>query len=139
MSTTTSIIVRDPVSARELFDAARSVVGNPELWDLHDGTAFSSRVNMYQTQCDQGAKAMVSVHFPADGGLLPAADTEGQGGYARVDLSVTGDQGAGEIRARHAELAAALGRWLDARGISWCWAIEDDPWTDGRALASRPQ
>lgn len=136
MSTTTAVIVQDPVNARELFDAARTVVGNPGLWALHDGAAFSSRVNMYQTQSDQGAKAIASVHFRAGGGPLPRAETQGQDGYALVTFSGGGDS-QDEIRTRHTKLATALGRWLDARGIRWRWSFEDDPWTDGRTLTGR--
>jgi hypothetical protein len=133
MSTATTVIVQDPVNARELFDAARTVIGNPDLWALHP--PGSDSVGMYQTKPGQGMDAMVSVHFPAAvGGLLPAdegAEPPEPDGYAHVMFTAYGERDEDETKSGQAELVYALGRWLDACGLRWRWSTEGGPWADG--------
>lgn len=139
MTADTYVIARDPVDPRALFDAAREAVGNPEKWTLHDGPKFGD-VHMYQTRSGQGAAAVVSVHFPAVGGRYPREDPEAPqpDGYAHVGF-MTGSFGTRDEGWRHhAGLVAALGRWLDAHRIRWCWSFEGEEWIHGHVPASYP-
>jgi hypothetical protein len=137
--TTTYVIARDPVDPRGLFDAAREVVGNPTKWTLHDGPDFGD-VHMYQTSGGQGADAVVSVHFPAAGGRYPREDpsTAGPDGYAHVGFTTGFFDSQDEAWHHHADLVRALGRWLDARQVRWCWVFENDEWIFGHVPDSRP-
>jgi hypothetical protein len=139
MTTATYIIARDPVDPLALFHSARSAVGAPRRWTLHDGPDFGD-VHMYQTRSGQGAAAIVSVHFPAAGGPYPREDPEipKPDGYAHVGFTSGsfGDDAA--TWQHHARLVAELGQWLDARHIRWCWSFEGDPWIHGHVPAARP-
>jgi hypothetical protein len=135
MTVSTYVIARNRIDPLALFDAARAVVGNPQKWTLHDGPDFGD-VHMYQTQGGQGADAMVSVHFPAAGGLYPPEDGNPQpDGYAHVGFITGWWDSEDEVRRHHAGLVAALGRWLDAHGVGWCWSYEGDPWIHGHVPA----
>jgi hypothetical protein len=141
MTVSTYVIARNRVDPLALFDAARNVVGDPKRWTLFDGPDFGD-VHMYQTRGGQGAAAMVSVHFPAAGGPYPREDGNPKpDGYAHVGFitgAFAGDPGEGAAWKYHAGLVAALGQWLNARGIGWCWSFEGDPWIHGHVPAARP-
>ena len=136
-TTDTYVIAQDPVDPRALFDAARTAAGAPEKWNLHDGPDFGD-VHMYQTRHGAGP-VRVSVHFPAAGGTYPRSEENRcPDGYAHVGFA-TGVFGSdGDMRRYHADLVAALGQWLDARQVRWCWSYEAEPWIFGHVPADRP-
>lgn len=128
MSTCTTVVPLDPVSPRELFDAARKAAGDPKNWTLHDGPDYGD-LPMYITHDNPRADARVIVHYPAAGGLFPPEQEPGAPGcyaVARFTTSAFGSSDAGWRH--HAGLVRKLGQWLDACGVRWAWSFEDDPW-----------
>jgi hypothetical protein len=125
-----TVMVQNPVNAEDLFAAARRVVHPRQslTWHLCD----YDTIHMLQADTNQGADALVSVHFPPGGGPYPREDDPGQpAGYALVMFS-RGCQGSTEEdRPSHERLVAGLGDWLTARSLRWSWSYEGGRWEPG--------
>ena len=103
MTTSTTVIVRDPVDRAGLFDAARRIAGDAPEWNEHD---FGD-ITMLQT---------------APGSFAEDGNPEGHA------LVLFTSSGFGDNRAAHGRLAGELLNWLAARGIKAAWRYEDDDW-----------
>ncbi|MGW5384017.1 hypothetical protein [Nocardia sp. NPDC003963] len=129
----THVMVQDPVDPYELFAAARSAVGLPgdAAWSLFD----IDNIHLLRARSDQGARALVSVHFAPEGGPYPSEDEVGEpDGYALVSLSSTAGDSATD-RADHEQIVTVLGQWLSEHGQRWSWQYgEDEVWVAGHFL-----
>uniref|UniRef100_UPI003F49368B hypothetical protein n=1 Tax=Amycolatopsis sp. CA-096443 TaxID=3239919 RepID=UPI003F49368B len=126
------VVVQGPVDAERLFVQACATVGLPPDAQprLHDfGT-----VHMLQAASNQGDKALVSVHYAADGGTVPDEDDDEPGspdGYAFVLFSTSSYTNRETLRDHHSALVDRLGHWLTEQDRRWSWRWEGDPWVAG--------
>jgi len=103
VSVTSQVVVRDPVDPRELFDTATAAVGaSPDGARVYD----FGEVHMLRARPGQGAAALVSVHYAADGGPYPRDEgTDQPPGHALVSFTTDGCD-------REAALAGHSGAYL---------------------------
>src|SRR6185437_8997344 len=118
MTTTTTVIVRDPADPYDLFDCARQIAGDAPLWHEHN----FGNVRMLQTESGQGAAAQVSLHWSP--GAERWHDDDNPDGFALILFTTSGGD---DPRERHERMAGYLLNVLAARGLKAAWRYEDDP------------
>ncbi|MET9263726.1 hypothetical protein [Amycolatopsis sp. NPDC004079] len=134
MGISSEVLVQDPVDAEQLFVQACAAVGLPS--DAHRHLRSWGAVRMLQAAPDQGAEALVTVHYAADGGPYPDEDEDDDepkspDGHAFVRFSTSGDINRETPRDHHRTLVDRLGRWLTEQELRWSWRWEGDPWVAG--------
>jgi len=128
VSVTSQVVVRDPVDPRELFDTATAAVGaSPDGARVYD----FGEVHMLRARPGQGAAALVSVHYAADGGPYPRDEgTDQPPGHALVSFTTDGCDREAAL-AGHSGAVTAVAGWLAERGARWAAQFEDEAWTAG--------
>lgn len=144
MTLTTAVFVRDEIDRRDVFaEMNRLIGGTGGRWSESEST-WSPGVWSIGNDVGQGFCALMWIEFKPDLPLRTEDESRAHdvdcdddcdgSGFAhyppcwlelRLDTtySYRGPQGEG-CGALHAKLLAQIGRWLDARGVSWGWQNE---------------
>jgi hypothetical protein len=132
MSTTSWVVVRDPVPPEALFAACRQLAGAPGA--PHAYYDYGPVIMLHAA----GRLAIVNVTYAPDRGPLPREDEDPADpayrrpdGYALAAFTTGGYTDDAGIRRRHARLVAGLGGQLAGGpdgGLRWAWHCESSPW-----------
>lgn len=147
MTLNTAVYVQDPIPVREVFDFCRGLIGATDrhAWKDEDRSKYGSPGDRYVAMVPaQGLPAWLWVYYAGDLSdnarpLRPDGATHDEyceegcdGEYhepahwikATFDTTYSWHDEHGGCGALHARLVAALGQWLDKRGVRWCWKNE---------------
>lgn len=144
MTLSTYVYVKEPVDRRELFTECNRIIGS------HEGVQFTADEDGIANRPDQGLNAWLLIRAHEDGVTYandPAAehgrfcdgpdddcyhgeedegDCRDEPAFAEVNFDTAYSHrdeygGCGELHARYIVM---LGRWLEAKGLTWTWRNE---------------
>lgn len=144
MTLETRLRIVEPTPVRPVFDEIRRLLGAEQAKFKH-GESGDKRNLAYINNAGQGYDAWAAVIYGPDGPLRDEADCEAEDcdqypctnpshlrvhqPQASIEISVDtpygyrAENGAG-CADLHAWLVSEMGRWCDARGLTWLWFDE---------------
>jgi len=138
MTLDTRIAIIEPTPVREVFEAARRLIGGQDARFRQDDRSEIWGHGVIRNEPGQGLPAWLIVHYGVDAPLMPDDESmyeeedrsswpSPDGWSIEVSYDTTygyrADNGAG-CNDLHAWLVQEMGHWLTDRGLTWLWYHE---------------